>query len=401
MITACALGGGSVARRLGIAPVIGEILAGVLLGPTVLGSLFPRAFDAVFPAGGSRASVEFMGWLGVVFLVLVAAATQHDLKAAGRRRAVTSCAVGGFAVPLVFGMVLGFALPGGLVGPKAGHGTFAVFVGIALSISAIPVLARLLEDLALRETRLGALILRAAVADDTVGWIALSVLLGSAEGGFTLAAALITIAAVSLFILLMVVVGKPMLRALLGFAARLPIRHGTTAVVLLTALGAGTVTQALGVHLVLGVFLTGLLLNRFVQTSAEVKDSLAVIEHVGSALFVPLFFGLSGLKVDLTSLSGHYWILAVAVVGTAVAGKLLGGFIGGRLGGLTSYDSFVVGVGLNARGAMELLIAAVGLAAGIVSTPMYAIIVLVAITTTLMTSIALPRLARGRSSQAG
>lgn len=396
VITTCALAGGGVARRVGITPVIGEIVAGLFLGPTVFGSLLPREFAAVFPAGESRVALEFTAWIGVVFLVLVAGATQHNPTGPGRTRAAVSCAVGAFVVPLILGSVLGFALPKGLAGPNADRAVFAAFVGIALAISAIPVLARLLENLAIRETELGALILRSAVADDTVGWTALSLLLGAVDGDSTVAAALIAIAGVLVFIAFMLSAGRSLLQVVLRFAARLPMRHATTATILLFAVGAGTVTQALGVHLVLGVFLSGLLLNRFAQTSDRVKESLGLIEHLGSALFVPLFFGLSGLKVDLTSLSAQYWLIAVAVIGTAVAGKVLGGFVGGRLGGLTAFDAFVVGVGLNARGAMELLIAAVGLSAGILSAPMYAIVVLVAITTTLMTGLALPRLTEGR-----
>jgi Kef-type K+ transport system membrane component KefB len=282
------------------------------------------------------------------------------------------------------GFGLGWLIPSSLIGVGVSRPVFALFIATAMSISAIPVIARILMDLDLFRTRVGMVIISTAVADDTVGWIVLAIVSGLAlnqqvDTG-SVATALI---GTGLFLVLAFTVGQWLVRKAFVASQRLRVPYAQGTLILAIVLIGGAITQAIHVHLVLGSFVAGILIAR---TSWKVRDREMIesIRRVGMAFFIPFFFGYTGIKVDLTTLTGSTLLVAVAAVVVACLGKLIGGTLGARYGGLPRWEALAVGAGLNARGAMELVIGAIGLSIGVLTLPMYTIIVLIAVLTSLM-----------------
>lgn len=391
--------GGEVALRLGIPEVVGELVFGIALGPSLFGLVWPSGFQALFPADPvGRNLLEIVGWLGVIFLVLISGfeIRLRLLRSVGR--VVVLAWVGGFGVPFGLGFLFGWFTQAELIGPGISRTVFSLFIGTAMSISAIPVIARILLDLGLVKTRVGMVILSTAVADDTTGWIVLAVITSLvAEQRVDAGAVATALGGTALFLALAATVGQWLVRKLLAAGARLRVPHAQTSVMLAIVLAFGAITQAIHVHLVLGCLVAGVLIFR-----SRPRDHRAVdaIRHVGLGLFVPFFFGYTGLKVDLTSLTGAVLPVAGAAIALACLGKLVGGGIGARLGGLPAWEAAAVGAGQNARGAMELVIAAIGLSIGVLTLPMYSILVLIAVVTTLMAAPLLRTFARRGARQA-
>jgi Kef-type K+ transport system membrane component KefB len=397
-LVVAARAGGEVASRLGAPEVVGELAAGVLLGPSVFGLIWPGAFAALFPYDpDQRQLLEAMAWIGVIFLVLNAGMETRlgVIRHAGRTVAYTW--MGAFCLPFVAGLGLGLLVPEELWGPSATRIVFALFLAIAMSISAIPVIARILIDTKLVRTKLGTLIISSAVADDTVGWILLAAVIGLASGtGLTVWPVVRTLLLTALFIALAFTVGQAAVRWAIRGSARLRIPYAQTSITILMVLVGAIVTQAIGVHLVLGAFVMAILIGR---TWPRERVTIASIRFVGMGFFVPFFFAYTGIKADFALLTGAALWVAVAALAVACLSKLVGGSLGARLGGVPGWEAVAVGVGLNARGAMELVIAAIGLSLGILSDATYATLILIAIVTSVM---AAPLLAscvrRGRAA---
>jgi Kef-type K+ transport system membrane component KefB len=375
--------GGEAAARLGIPMHVGELFAGMLLGPSLLGWLWPAGFESLFPPDVlQRSLLDIVSWTGIIFLVLLAGLETRlgILKNAGR--AVLGGWIGGFGLPFLGGFALGMAFPNSLVPSTIDKPVFALFVATAMSISAIPVIARILMDLDLYKTRLGMVILSTAIADDTIGWIVLAMVTGFAAGdGLDSAAIFRTMILTAVFVVAAFTIGRTLVRRLIRFSKRLRAPYSRVSVLFLLVFAAGAVTQAIGVHLVLGAFLAATLIGR---VRAVDKEAVAAVRHVGMGFFVPFFFAYTGIKVDLTTLHGNALTFTLLAVVVACLGKIIGGGLGARLGGLPKWEALGVGIGLNARGAMELVIAALGLSIGVLNEPTYAMVVLIAVLTTVM-----------------
>lgn len=382
LLVAIARLGGEVAVRLRLPEVVGEIVFGLALGPSILGAAWPEAHRFLFPADAvQRGALEALAWIGVLFLVAISGLETPLRLIRDSGRAALLSATFGFLVPFVCGVAVGLAAPADFMGPEAGHQLFAVFLGIALSISAIPVVSRLLLDLDAFGSRPGAVIISAAVAGDTVGWIITGVVSGIVSGaGTPLSNGIRAVIGTAVFLALAFTVGRGMVRLAVWTAARARIPFGETTVLLSIVVAGGIITQSLGVHAVLGAFVGGLLL-RYARGRERTIES---IRRIGMGYFVPLFFAYTGARVDLSALRGPVLVVALGVLVVAAASKLLGGWLGGALGGLSPWESVAVGAGLNARGAMELVIASLGLSLGILTSAAYATLVLIAVATSMM-----------------
>ena len=375
--------GGELAHRVGIAQVVGELVLGICLGPSLFGVLWKGGFAALFPADPiQRDLLEIIGWTGVIFLVIVSGLETRleALQEAGP--AVVAGWFGGFVLPFVLGFGLGWLVPDRLIGAGISRPVFALFVATAMSISAIPVIARILLDLNLLKTRIGMLILSTATADDTVGWIILAVVTGLATAGHrvdvpTVLTAFLGTAA---FLILAASVGQRLVDGVLGASLRLRLPHAQLTAILALALLGAAATQAIHIHLVLGCFVMAILVARSPKLE---RSSVEAVRTIGMAFFVPFFFSYTGTKVDLTTVTGSAIPVAAAAIVVAYVGKLVGAGVGARLGGLPLWEAAAVGAGRNARGAMELVIAAVGVSIGVLTPAMFAIVVLIAATTTL------------------
>ena len=374
--------GGEVAARLGVPLHVGELAMGIALGPSFLGWAWPEGSGALFPSdAATRSLLDVVSWMGVIMLALLAGLETRPgiLRTAGR--AVLGGWIGGFGLPFAAGLALGLVAPEALVPAGIERTVFALFLATAMSISAIPVIARILIDLDLLRTRVGTVILSSAIADDTVGWLVLAVVSGLVGGALELGPILGTVALTAAFVVGSFTIGRALVRRAIRASRRLRGPFGELSVMLLLVLSFGALTQWIGVHLVLGAFVAAILIGRVPDLDPE---PVAALRHLAMGLFVPFFFAYTGTKVDLTTLRGSGLVFAAAAVGVACGSKILGGWAGTRLGGLPRWEALAVGVGLNARGAMELVIAEVGLSIGVLNGPAYATIVLIAVLTTVM-----------------
>jgi Kef-type K+ transport system membrane component KefB len=383
VLVATARFGGEIAVRLGIPPVVGELVAGMCLGPSLLGVFWADGFRSLFPADpAQRALLDVFAWIGVIFLVLVAGLDTRlgILRRAGK--AVVLGWLGGFLLPFASGLLLGFAIPEHFIGPNAERPIFALFWGTALSISAIPVIARILADVGLLKSRVGMVILSTAVSDDTLGWIILGAVAGLTKGRQFDAVTLVrTLALTVAFVLVALSAGRWLVETILRAAARLKAPQAQASIMLVLVFASGALTQAIGVHLVLGAFIAGILVGRVGQRD---RAADAAVRNLGTSFFVPLFFAYTGAKVDLNALTADAWAVAAVAFTVACLSKMVGAGAGAYFGGLPGWEAMAVGAGCNARGAMELIIAAIGLSLGILTPVTYAIVVLIAVLTSLM-----------------
>ena len=388
-------------RRLGQPAVIGELLAGLLLGPTVLGYVAPEIFEAVFPQNLAQFHLlEVISWLGMVLLLLLTGLETdlRDMRNLGRAALMAS--LFGMVIPFGSGLGLGWLLPDKFLVDPADRAIFAAFLATAMAISAMPVIAKILIDLNMIRRNVGMVILSAGVVDDTVGWLILSVISGVAAGGaFSLAGLGLTLFQLALFLAVVRWMAFPIMRRLLRYVnERVGLSGADVTLILgLTFLSAAA-TEAIGVHAVFGAFVAGLLVRQLPRVKA---DSIHTLETFVLSGLSPIFFAYVGLRVDLWTLSG--WALPLIVIGIAIMGKLVGCYLGGRLGRLSHWESLALGFGMNARGAMELIVALVGLSLGLLTQELYATIVLVAVVTSFMAPLllrwVLPRISLGEDER--
>lgn len=379
---------GEAMRRVHQPAVIGELIAGVALGPTLLGHYAPGVYGVLFPQTSLAYNLlEAVAWVGLVLLLLL---TGLEVDVARLRRigrpALTVSAVD-LVVCCAAGFGLGWFLPDAWLADPERRGLFAAFMAVAVAISAMPVIAKILMDLNLLHRNLGILSLSAAVVEDTVGWLILSVLTGlAAESVFRAQRLGLTLVALTAFVLLGITVVPALLRRVYRWVD--DHLHATgadiTLVVVFTFLTAA-ITERIGVHAVFGAFVAGVALRQVPRLRSE---SLHTLEQFVLAVLAPIFFAYVGLRVDLWTLTG--WAVPLLVLAIAILAKLVGCTVGGRLGGLRGWEPVAVGMALSARGAMGLVVAILGLTLGVLTEEVYSILVGVSVITSALTPAFLP-----------
>lgn len=382
---------GALAARVGQPSVVGEILAGVVLGPTLVAGFFPSLGVWIIPQTAVQGYLlEVVSLLGVMFLLIVTG-LETDV-ALIRRKAGTAVgvAIGSLVVPFAASLGLAYALPLDLVGAPEQRTVFALFFATALSISAIPVLAKVLMDLDLMRRDIGQTLLASGMIADITGWTLLGVVTALA-GAAALSAGIVlqTVGLVVVFLAATVTVGSWLVNRSLAFVQdrfRGPDHKLTLVVVLAFAWGA--FSQALHLEPVLGAFAIGILFGRSHRLPA---DTVRKLESLALALFAPIFFAVSGLKVDVVAiLEPRLLLITLVVVAVATVTKVVGAYVGARyLAGQDHWSALSYGAGLNARGALEIIVAAIGLSLGILTQEMFSIIVVMAVATSIMTPLAL------------
>lgn len=392
-----ALALGSLAARFRLPAVVGELFAGVVLGPSLLAHVAPGFQQWLFPADpGQFHLLDAVGQIGV--LLLVGLTGVHMDLTLVRRRAATAAGVsaGGLVVPLALGVVTGFLLPRTLVPDGTDATVFALFMGVAMCVSAIPVLAKTLMDMRLLHRNIGQLTLTAGMIDDAFGWFMLSIVSAMAVNVVTTGTVLTSLAYLAAIAVVALTAGRPLVRGAMRLAGRSPEAGPTVATTIVLILLAAAGTHALGLESVFGAFVMGML----VGGAGRVDPArLAPLRTVVLSGFAPIFFATAGLRMDLTALTRPPVLLAgLAVLAVAVVGKFLGAYAGARLSRLNRWEALALGAGLNARGVIEVVVAMVGLRLGILSVEAYTLVVLVAIVTSLMTPPVL-RLAMTRVEQ--
>jgi K+:H+ antiporter len=374
-----------VATRFGMPAIVGELCAGVLVGPSVLAHIAPGFSDWLLPHDAAQFHLlDAVGQIGVLLLVGLTG-IQMDLRLM-RRRGVTAAriSVAGVAVPLGLGVATGLLLPASLMAHAAERSTFALFLGVAMGVSAIPVIAKILMELRLLHRNVGQLTLCAVMIDDIVGWVLLSIVAAMATGGVRAGNVALSIGYVVL-VIVCAVLARPVVRAVLRAAERHDrVQEGgvTVALVTILVLLGAAATQAMRLEAVFGAFVCGILIS-----SCGVVNTARLAPLQSTVLWVlaPLFFATAGLRMDLTALGNPVVLVAgLAVLTAAIAGKFAGAYAGARLSRIGHWEALAVGAGMNARGVIEVIIAMVGLRLGVLSAEVYTIIVLVAIVTSLM-----------------
>ncbi|HEY9825654.1 MAG TPA: cation:proton antiporter [Stenomitos sp.] len=380
-----ARGMGEVMRRINQPPVVGELLAGVLLGPSLFGAVAPGIQSALFPK--IQAQSDLLGvesWLGVLFL-LIATGLETDLNLILRKgRTALLISTGGILIPFISGFGLGWALPETLLANPNQRLVFSLFIATAMSISAVPVIAKVLMDLNLIRRDIGQITLAAGMTDDTMGWILLSVVSGLAHSGqFDVKTVIAAVGSAVLFLAIAFTLGRTVVDRIFRWTDEQI--GGTTAnlsMAIILGLFAAALTHSLGLEAALGAFVFGILIGESRRFSHEAGH---ILEVMTAGFLAPIFFAAAGLKVDLRTLLVPQTLLyALIVLAIACVGKFLGAYLGSRLGGLGHWEGLAMGSGMNARGAMEIIVATIGLSLNVLNLQMYSIIVIVAIVTSLM-----------------
>ena len=379
---------GELARYFGMPLVVGELIAGVLLGTTVMGRIVPDAQAWLFRQSTPQKMLGAYNTVGVV-LLLVVAGLEVDLGIVRRRgRSAAFTSLLGIVLPLVGGVILGFLLPDSDLKQPEHRVLFALFMGVALSISALPVIAKTLLDLGLFKTDLGLLVMAAAMIDDSVGWLAFSMLVGPMQGGAIEGKKLALMGGLSfLFVAGTLTVGRRGIDRLLARFTHASHSGRVLSLVILLALIGASITQALGIHAVLGGFIVGVAIGDSPRLKEQTR---ATIHDFVTNIFAPVFFASLGLKVDFV----HAFDLRLCSLVLAVASvaKVLGCSVGARAGGLRWRESVAVGFGLNARGAMEIILALLALEAGLLREQLFVALVVMALGTSLVGGPAMKRL---------
>jgi len=373
---------GRLAARLSMPAVVGELLAGVLLGPSLLGYAWPALSGRLFPHDPAQLHLlDAVGQFGVVLLVGLTGLQLDTGLVRGRGRTALRVSLPGFVLPLGLGIAGGYLIPARLLPDGAERGTVALFLGVALSVSALPVIARILMDMRLTHRNVGQLILIVGTVDDLLGWVGLSVVTAIATVGLHSADLARPLLGLAGFLLLAFVAGRPLVRAIMRVADRGEEPGPSVAATVGTIVLCATVTQALGLEAVFGALVGGMLVG---TAGPAVLRRLAGLRTVVTAVLAPLFFATVGLRTDFTTLAHPATALtALVLLVIAVVSKFGGALIGARLSGLNRWEALALGAGINVRGVVQVVVAMVGIRIGLLDTALYTVVVLIAVVTSL------------------
>lgn len=373
---------GMLAHAVGQPTVIGEIIAGIFLGPSLLGMLFPGFSFFLFPVE-SLNTLQFFSQVGLVFFMFIVGMELDVsiLKKKAQDAVVVSHA--SIIVPYFLGMVLAYFIYERYAPANISFLSFSLFMGIAMSITAFPVLARILQEKGLTKTPLGTLAITCAAAGDVTAWCILPAVIAIAKSE-SISGAIITIGFSLLYVLLMLYVIKPMI-------AKIGAKYGDKeskdktiiAVAFVVLLGSAYVSELIGIHVLFGAFLAGVIM----PPGFSFKNTLTEkIEDVSLLLLLPIFFVFTGLRTQIGLLNEtHLWLLFLVVMVAAIAGKFGGSALAAKLVGHNWKDALSLGALLNTRGLMELIILNIGYDLNILTPEIFTIMVLMAVTTTFMT----------------
>jgi len=373
-------------NKIGQPTVIGEIVAGIILGPSFLGLFFPSVSAFIFPPD-SLITLQFLSQIGLIlFMFLVG--MELDLKvlkkSAGIAVIVSHASI---IIPYLLGVILSYFLYTKYAPSNIPFVAFALFMGIAMSITAFPVLARIIQERGLTKTQLGSLALTCGAIDDITAWCILAAVIAIVKTG-SLVNSLFTIGLAILYVNIMIFVIQPFLRKIgTVYISKETLSKTVLAFIFFILFLSAYITELIGLHALFGAFLAGVIMP---HASEFKKHMVEKIEDVSLVLLLPLFFAFTGLRTQIGLLNeSNMWLVCLAVIAVAILGKFGGTTIVARFGGMTWKDSFSLGALMNTRGLMELIVLNIGYDLGILSPEIFAIMVLMALATTFMTGPAL------------
>jgi Kef-type K+ transport system membrane component KefB len=382
---------GEFSQKIGQPAVLGEILAGIVLGPSLLGNLFPFIHGWIIPVTENQINLlEVVTLIGAMFLLLITG-LETDLQLIKHHAKKTlGIAFGELPISLACGFTFGLLIPSSFLVNPDQRIIFALFIAIAISLSAIPVIAKVLLDLKLIRRDIGQITLAVGMFDDAVAWILLSIVLGLIGGdALSIGNVSYSFLKVILFVVLSYSLGKLIIKHLLNFTMnRISIRDKVLSLIMIFTFALGAVVQSIGLEAVLGAFIAGII---FSQTSAIPRDSIDKLEGMTFGVFAPIFFASAGLKVNIIDLFKPELIfIGIGIICVAVISKFVGAYIGARFFAKTDHwTALSFGAGLNARGAIQIIVAIIGLSYGVLSEEIYSLIIVTAVVTSLMAPVML------------
>jgi len=371
-------------RKIHQPRVIGEMVAGILLGPSLFGWIAPDLHASLFPPAslGHLSVLSQVGLLLFMFLVGLEL-DLRQLRELGRAAVVTSQV--SIILPFAFGSLFALYLYPRLSDRSVSVVGFVLFMGAAMSVTAFPVLARILTEHNMLRTRVGSVAITCAAVDDVTAWCILAgIIVIVRSSGSALPLWLMLTGLMAFVLVMLFVVRRLLVKLKLLYEKRGSLTADSVAIILLLVLASSLITESLGVHALFGAFLAGVIMPRHAKLSVDLSQKF---ESIVVVLLLPLYFALTGLRSSIFLITGaSMWFYAAAIIVLAVAGKLGGSMISARLNGMTWRESAAVGVLLNTRGLVELVILNIGLDLGILSPALFSIMVMMALVTTLMTT---------------
>lgn len=370
-------------KHIGQPGVIGEIVAGIVLGPSVLGYFFPDVFQALFPPE-SLTNLELLSQVGLVLFMFVIGMELDFSVLKNKINETLVISHAGILVPFFLGIVASYWIYEEYAAAQTAFLPFALFIGISMSITAFPVLARIIQERNMTKTSLGTLAIASAANDDVTAWCLLAVVIAIAKAG-TFASALYAIGLTALYIIIMFMVVRPFLKKVGEVYANQEVINKTfVALILLILIISSTLTEIIGIHALFGAFMAGVVMPASIGFR---KVMMEKVEDIALVFFLPLFFAFTGLRTEIGLInSPALWGVCLLLITVAVAGKLGGCAVAARLVGESWKDSFTIGTLMNTRGLMELVALNIGYEMGVLPPSIFVILVIMALVTTFMTT---------------
>lgn len=370
-------------KHIGQPGVIGEIVAGIVLGPSVLGYFFPDVFQALFPPE-SLTNLELLSQVGLVLFMFVIGMELDFSVLKNKINETLVISHAGILVPFFLGIVASYWIYEEYAAAQTAFLPFALFSGISMSITAFPVLARIIQERNMTKTSLGTLAIASAANDDVTAWCLLAVVIAIAKAG-TFASALYAIGLTALYIIIMFMVVRPFLKKVGEVYANQEVINKTfVALILLILIISSTLTEIIGIHALFGAFMAGVVMPPSIGFR---KVMMEKVEDIALVFFLPLFFAFTGLRTEIGLInSPALWGVCLLLITVAVAGKLGGCAVAARLVGESWKDSFTIGTLMNTRGLMELVALNIGYEMGVLPPSIFVILVIMALVTTFMTT---------------
>lgn len=370
-------------RMVGQPQVIGEMIAGILLGKSVFAWLWPSGFETIFPEA-SMPRLYFLSQIGLIFFMFVVGLNLKISELKERGSAALLISHVSIVVPFLLGALAALGLYKSYGPTNFDFPSFALFIGIAMSITAFPVLARILEEKQLTTTKLGTMALTCAAVDDVTAWCILAAVVGVVKAG-TMVAALGVLACALVYIFVMLKLIKPFItRVMKSAALKGEFSRGQLGFLFSILLGSSLTAEIIGIHALFGAFLAGVIMP---QSDSLRVNLIEKIEDLIAVVLLPIFFAYTGIRTQIGLLDSiDTWLACLGITMIAITGKLVGSAVAARWSGMKWRESLALGALMNTRGLMELVVLNIGYDLGILSPTLFAMMVIMAIVTTIMTT---------------
>lgn len=377
---------GWIFRKIGQPSVIGEIIAGIFLGPSLIGLYFPEFSEALFPAA-SLGNLQFLSQIGLILFMFVIGMELDFKVIKNKANEAVIISHASIVIPFALGVCLSYFVYQQFAPVGIDFLSFSLFLGIAMSITAFPVLARIVQERGIHRTRLGNIVITCAATDDITAWCILAAVIAIVKSG-SLLSSLYTIALAVTYVLLMLFMVKPFLKKVGDlYSSSDNLSKPVVAIFFLTLIISSYATDVIGIHALFGAFMTGAIMPDIVKFR---NIFISKVEDVAVILLLPLFFVFTGLRTKIGLINDPYlWKVTAIIVLVAVAGKFLGSALAARFVGQNWKDSLTIGALMNTRGLMELVVLNIGYDLGVLSPEIFTMMVIMALVTTFMTGPAL------------